>query len=62
MITDNQAKEAIKTIAEYCSQQPYSPTCEGCGLRAMCDGIAFDATNPEHWPEYLEAEDEEVTP
>lgn len=52
MITDNQAKEAIKTIAEYCSQHPYDPCCEGCALQSLCKDLQ-EHPIPESWPEYL---------
>ena len=59
MITNNQAKEAIKTIAEYCEQFDRIACHEGkCILRPLCDGPIMD-TNPEEWPGYLEAENEE---
>lgn len=58
MITDNQAKEAIKTIAEYCSQFPYDPCCEGCTLQSLCRDLQ-EHPIPEFWPEYLGKNHEE---
>lgn len=55
MITDNQAKEAIKTIAEYCSEFDRETCNLGvCILRPLCDGLASDCPNPEDWTGYLE--------
>ena len=59
MITDNQAKEAIKTIAEYCSEFDRETCRLGvCILRPLCDGLASDCPNPEDWTGYLEEENE----
>lgn len=56
MITDNQAKEAVKTLAEYCEQ--HTPReCRECALRLFCKRIA-KYTVPGRWPEYLEGENE----
>ena len=58
MITDNQAKEAAKTIAQYCSQHT-TEECfnEECPLEDFCNRIVGVAT-PNEWTKYLEAEDE----
>lgn len=52
MVTDNQAKEAIKTIAEYCKQFEGALCYDACILRPICDIKELDA--PENWPEYLD--------
>lgn len=58
MITDNQAKEAIKTIAEYCQQFRGYECIDGtCVLSDLC-GLITPEVDPESWPEYLEEENE----
>ena len=55
MITDNQAKDAIKNIAEYCKQHT-AEECEkgNCGLYRWCYIGRIDSL-PEYWAEYVEA-------
>lgn len=52
MVTDNQAKEAIKTIAEYCSQRTGEESCKGCAMHPICRKITF--VPPEYWPDYMD--------
>ena len=54
MITDNQAREAINTIADYCSQLTGKEPCKGCVIRPICR--EFINEPPENWPEYMEKE------
>ena len=54
MITANQAKEAIKTIAEYCEQfKGYECEDGTCILSKLC-GFRMAETDPENWPKYLD--------
>ena len=54
MITANQAKEAIKTIAEYCQQFRGYECIDGtCVLSDLC-GLITPEVDPESWPKYLE--------
>ena len=53
MITDNQAKEAIKTIALYCRQQERPFPCLKCALRYICINLR-EHPIPEDWPKYLD--------
>ena len=56
MITDNQAREAIKSIAEYCKQHT-AEECESgnCGLYRWCYIGRIDRV-PEGWAEYVEVQ------
>ena len=55
MITNNQAKEAIKTIAEYCRQHTSEECKEGqCVLKEICLYTIVCDECPGDWPEYLE--------
>lgn len=53
MITDNQAKEAIKTIALYCRQTENPYPCEKCVLYGICKDLQAHPI-PEDWPKYLD--------
>lgn len=58
MITDNQAIEAIKTIAEYCDQFKDNECNDGtCILSKLCT-FKMGKADPAYWPEYLEGENE----
>ena len=57
-ITDNQAREAINTIAKYCSQQTCRngmPPCMGCALNKLCFGIQEDLV-PANWMKWIDTE------
>ena len=56
MITDNQAREAIKSIAEYCKQHTAEECeCGNCGLHRWCYIGRIDRV-PEGWAEYMEVQ------
>lgn len=52
MITDNQAREAINTIADYCSHRTGKEPCKGCAIHQICKELINEP--PEYWPDYME--------
>lgn len=55
MVTDNQVKEAIKTIVKYCSQRRACRLLDDkCAIYDICKETMKDG--PEYWPDYMEEE------
>lgn len=53
-ISDEEAREAIETLAQFCSQHtPIECNNGECPLKMICTNFVVDFSNPGEWIDYL---------